>query len=175
VAEDGRATDIIQPCIVEPALQEIYDWHPSNAGRDYGFMHLPRSDANGDYAQADRASFSNAWHQDLVDVMVNLKLRPFLVTASPAVMLIDPTIEQVNTPLMLDWKVIHWMAVKDFDGQGEELHQDLITWRNTVSGKVAKSMFTWRPYRPLLQPQTVQAPRGVIRNERSNTEVAPPP
>jgi hypothetical protein len=171
VAEDGRPTAVIDPCYIEPAAPELRPWHPGfDPDSAHSFMHLPDSDPRGVYTHTEVGSFSTNWNDDMKVVMLALKLRPFPVGSGTAAMLLDDDIEQVDTPLMMGWKVVRWMAVKNLDGQGDELHQDLITWRHT-SGKVVKSMFTWRPYHPLaLQEQPL---KGLTSNERSIVEVAP--
>ncbi|HEY7638175.1 MAG TPA: hypothetical protein VH814_00520 [Steroidobacteraceae bacterium] len=178
VAEDAQPTAVMSPCFLDPVLEELRDWHPNDPNRDYSFMHLQGGTANDVYAHADRMSFSNAWNDEMKAVMLLLELRPFPSDrgTDAAVMLIDEGIGKL-APAILEWKVIRWMAVQDFDSQGNELHQDVITWQHVKDGTVAKSMFTWRPYKTLLlqpqpQPQP-QASKGPAKNGRGIEGGAP--
>lgn len=176
VAVLGKPTDVIQPCYVDEKSPELRDWHPGFDAKPHSFMHLAGSDASGVYACADKASFSANFTAEMKKVMLALKLRPFPIDIGPAPMLIDEEIGQVDTPLMLDWKVIGWTVVKNvvknLDNQDEEVHQDLITWKHTKNGTVVKSMFTWRPYLVVVQPLEKQSLQGLTRNERASVEIA---
>jgi hypothetical protein len=171
VAEDGQPTPVMDPCFIEPAALELRPWHPGfDADEAHSFMHLPDRDDCGYYTHTEVGSFSGNWNDDMKAVMLALKLRPFPTGSGTASMLMDDDIGQIDTPLMLGWKVIRWMAVKNLDDKGTELHQDLITWRHT-SGMVARSMFTWRPYRSEeLQKQPF---KGMTSNAGSGVGVAP--
>ena len=142
IAEEGQEpTTVSPPLFIDyRAAKDLFAYHPGFLDtQEYRMRHVARIDDDGSYYVATD-SLSKNWDEKLRAIEESLKL--YLQTDSLGNdYLLD---DKVQGPTMHGWEVTKWTVVKNIDSDGNNIHQDLITWEK--DDLEILSLYSWRPY-----------------------------